>query len=120
MAVRGAMKVKVNTAKAISGIQRELEVALQLGGQHIINRTKLQTPKRFGKLRAAFYKEVGGTNENPILEIGNNQSYAVFVHENLTARFTVGRAKYLQLGVQENLQGFLKIVQRILRKVTKS
>ena len=117
MAVRGAVKVKVNTAKVINELQNSTKVALEVGGVYLINKVKPQTPKRFGHLRAAFYKEVGGTKENPILEVGNNQKYAVFVHENLTANFTVGRAKYLQLGVQENLQGFLKVVQRIMRKV---
>ena len=51
---------------------------------------------------------------NPMVEVGYSAFYAVYVHEDLEAKHTVGVAKFLQTAIHAN---FLKILKYIKEEI---
>lgn len=83
--------------------------ALYREAETIMTEAKLRTPVDTGALRASGQvtpPSVTGTHVTITLGFGNNAvGYAIYVHENLTARHPVGEAKYLERPLLEAVRG---------------
>ena len=83
--------------------------ALYREAERIMTEAKGRTPVDTGALRASGQvqpPEVAGSRVSVTLGFGNNSvAYAVYVHENLTARHPVGEAKYLERPLLEAVRG---------------
>ena len=74
-------------------------------GERIMVVAKLRTPVRHGVLRSTGHVEIpvvaGNTIETTLGFGGPAAGYAIYVHENLTARHRVGQAKFLESAFNE-------------------
>lgn len=88
-------------------VRRDVEAALFREGENIMGKSKMETPVDLGPLRASAHVKPPKTRRGKtevILAYGTK--YAVFVHEILTARHTVGKAKFLESAVKDAAKGF--------------
>lgn len=111
-------------------IAQATEAALFIEGNETITEAKRLTPVDEGVLRASGHVQLPERDGGRIsVTIGfggpagaGNQGetnpeavgYAVYVHEDLTARHTVGQAKYLEFPFNKRKPGFRK---RLIRRI---
>ena len=81
-------------------------------GLDIMRDSILDTPKDTGYLRASSYVTQPSTVVDPEVELGYGAEYAVYVHENITARHDEGHAKFLETAIQKHVKGGLATVRR--------
>lgn len=89
---------------ADAGNSREFLQAFQAVGTDTLNHAKDLTPVDFGALKRSGQFAItrrARPLEGRITFGGTSASYAVFVHENMTARHTTGQAKYLETAVAQ-------------------
>ena len=73
--------------------------------------------KIWGGITGAYNRVFGKKGKQPAgqtrmtFEVGYTQNYAVFVHENLTAKHPVGQAKYLEEPARMHRSEMLKLVE---------
>jgi len=110
----------------VDKVNRSAERALRKAGRVIIETTTPLVPIDTGALRKTgrFVVEkepaVGGTFLNVSYGDAEGEGevhYAVFVHEDLTARHKIGQAKYLENGVRLSLPKVLEILKVNLKDV---
>ena len=118
-------RIQSNLPKVMGMFEANKRKAMDAVGLEISGRAKEITPVQFGRLRASLTWAADGQSRthsettqpregppttvsyvasappNQIL-IGTNVEYAVYVHENLSARHEVGEAKFLQKAVERN------------------
>ena len=120
MAVKGGKIILHNMGKLNEALRKATQVELMEAGAFIEGKSKDTTPVRSGNLKSSHYNDPIGTEKNPGVEIGLHANYAPFVHENVNANFTTGRAKFLQLAVYENVDKIIRGLQRgIARRLKK-
>ena len=100
-------------------VRRDIEAALFQEGENIMGDSKEDTPVDLGPLRASAHvkppKTLRGRTE-VVLAYGTD--YAVFVHEILTARHTVGKAKFLESAMKKAARGFGgRMIKKTLRSL---
>ena len=104
-------------------VRRDVEAALFQEGENIIGDSKEDTPVDLGPLRASAHvkppKTLKGKTE---VDLAYGTDYAVFVHEILTARHTVGNAKFLENAMKKAARGFggrmkRRVLDRIGRRI---
>ena len=106
----GGLKVIKRQLKEHRGeVKKRIEAGLIKVGLFIQRESQLRCPVDTGNMRA-------GANTRPDRSGGKFRvlvvylaSYAIFVHENLYARHTVGMAKFLTRAVTENLKRITSI-----------
>lgn len=130
-ALEAGLKAKLKeTVKAIAA-------ATYMEGEETITEGKKQTPVDEGPLRASGHVQLPKVSARTIeVELGfggpagaGNQGgdsndedvgYAVYVHEDMTANHTVGKAKFLEDPVKERQAGMpARIVRRANRRIGK-
>lgn len=94
------------------GVKREIEryrrkypqltaEALYMEEEAVLSQSKLLVPVDTGRLRASGYAETPTIGLFIEGEVGYETKYAVPVHENLSARHSVGQAKFLEVPAQQ-------------------
>ena len=114
--VRGGMQVKRNVANAVRNIQRQLRAEMKVAGYYLIAKADPLTPFDTGNLLGSYYTDVEGSNVRPVLIVGNNANYAIFVHEDMTSDFARGGPKFLERAVNDNIQTVLRFFRRAIEK----
>lgn len=96
----GGDKLRAALQKLAAAGPQILAGALYREAEAIMTEAKQRTPVKTGNLRASgqvHAPEITGTGVTVTLGFGNAAvGYAVYVHENLTARHPVGEAKFLE------------------------
>ena len=116
MAIKGGAQIKRNYAKIEKSIQDATRIGLAEAGKFIEGKSKDGTPVDLGNLQDSHYTEPGGTRKSPVIEIGTTANYSVYVHEDMNARHTVGRAKFLQKAAYENADKILRGLATAIKK----
>ena len=76
--------------------RRALKAALYEMGLRVMAQSKKETPVDTGRLRGSGYVQPPIDSRNgPTMELGFGTDYALFVHEDLEAHHSVGKAKFL-------------------------
>jgi len=98
MAIKGLAAMKRKLKKLEKQFPDAMADALYESGERIMSESVREVPVKTGRLRATHYVEEPKKDSKGkhSLEIGYGTNYAVSVHENMTAKHTVGKAKYLQ------------------------
>ena len=102
----------IGLEKALKAIRRQgvkgqkaVEIGMKKGGLFLQRESMMLVPVEFGVLRLSAFTRSEGTLKDPVVRVGYTAGYALFVHENLNARHTVGQAKFLeQPARQKNTQ----------------
>jgi hypothetical protein len=80
-----------------------LKIAVNKFGWHVLGQAQELCPVKTGFLMASgFAREPVGEGTAITMEIGFNASYALHVHENLTAHHPQGQAKFLETALNVN------------------
>ena len=103
-------------------VVKDVEAALFQEGENVMGVSKDRTPKDLGPLRASGHvklpKTKGGVSW---VTLAYGTDYAVYVHEILTTKHTVGQAKFLESAVNANFKGMadrlqVRVLDRIKRR----
>lgn len=110
-AVTGLGEVLENLNDEISQIQGMTMAGLYEAGLKIQASSQQRTPVKFGNLKGSAYTRKDRLGKKAV-EIGYTANYAIYVHENLEARHTVGQAKFLESALRDNEAKIVDIVQQ--------
>ena len=105
-----------NLSKALEKMTTGAVKGLKLAAAAIKEESQENTPVDTGNLKSGHYTSVQENNDNAVAEIGATAEYAIFVHENTEANFTVGQAKFLETAFDDNKDKAIKLIQ-LLSKV---
>ena len=112
--VVGGKNFLKNLDRAIKDIRGRTAEGMLAAGILIEAESKERTPVDEGNLKASHYYAKGGSFIAPIVQIGAGvgytANYAVYVHEDLNARHTVGQAKFLESAVYDNREKILEVI----------
>lgn len=103
---KGFRQVDKALEQMIRQVPQGVGVGLYLEAEQIMSTSKREVPVDTGRLRSTGYvqlPQMKGTQIGVTLGYGTN--YAVYVHEILSARHVVGKAKYLQDPLERAAQG---------------
>lgn len=97
--------------------KHQLNLAVAKTVKDVERETKKRSPVDTGRMRASVQsREYPSVLEG---EVGVHTSYAIFVHENLRARHSVGEAKFLENAVrhlESKIQGFfLQAMENVIK-----
>lgn len=92
--VRGMQKVINNLNKQIKKITFTTNRGLLKAGFFISRASQQKVPVDTGALKASVFVESIGTQRRPAVLVGYGQYYAIFVHENMTARHGPARLPF--------------------------
>jgi len=124
-------KVKASASSLLTAMQ----AAIYIEAEEIMTAAKKQTPVDHGNLRASGHVQIPSVSETGSVRVeigfggpagsGNvgdsnkeDVGYAVYVHENLTARHTVGNAKFLEIPLRERMSGMtMRLAERVKRRL---
>ena len=104
MAIRGRGAALRKLNREVSRVRGRTLQSMLKAAILVRSESQRRTPVDEGNLRASHYVSSNNSERNPIVEVGCTANYAVYVHENLTARHTVGEAKFLENAIA-SLQG---------------
>ncbi len=114
--LRGAEQIIKNLNKEIRKIKGKTRGGISAALTHIQGQAMALTPIDESNLIKSYYKTTIVTVGKQLVgEVGNFAEYAVFVHEDLEARHTVGQAKYLEDAIANNRDAILSIIRSRLR-----
>lgn len=105
--LKGLKEVDKEFERLLREVPEAVAVGLYLEAEAIMAKSIREVPVDTGRLRATgFVQEpvIRGTGVTVMMGYGTN--YAVYVHENTTARHTVGKAKFLQHPLEAAAEGF--------------
>lgn len=110
--VEGLSGILKSLNKAVTDIEKKSMGGLLAAGQMILGEAKkpVNVPIQYGNLRNSGYVQKG--QDGHFVEIGFGASYAIFVHENLEAFHKKGRAKFLEIPLNENKEKAFEIIRR--------
>lgn len=108
----GESKVLKNLNEALSKINNKTAKSLAQVGILVKGRSQALTPVDTGNLKAGHYTSLGGSKNNPIVEIGLTAPYAVPVHEDLNANHPTGQAKFLEQGLNMSTREIMTIIKK--------
>lgn len=116
--VEGLDDVLRNLNREIDGIENRTMAGLMAGGLIVQGESQKHTPVEYGNLRASAY-----TRKVPedalTVEVGYTSEYAVYVHENLEAKWA-GKPRPSGLGVYWGPKGTPKFLENAVRDKAKS
>ena len=100
MALEGLDKVLKNIQKEIDHIEGASLDGLKAAALKVQRLSDKRTPVDTGNLKSSG-ETITLTSSPPVVAVSYSANYAVFVHENLEARHTNGRAKFLESAVRD-------------------
>ncbi len=99
-------------------VLKDVEAALFQEGENIMGVSVKDTPVDLGPLAASAHVKPPITRRNTIVTLAYGTDYAVFVHEILTAKHTVGKAKFLEGAMKDAARGFGgRLKKRVLDRI---
>ncbi len=110
-------------ARQMNSSSRKLEKELTeaLGRAIELAKTKSQklTPVDTGYLRSS----IGGSGGYSFVRglragVGTNVKYAIYVHENIRSRHTIGESKFMEKGAKQALPFIQKEINKVAKTVT--
>ena len=107
----GKSKVMKNLNDALSKINNKTRKSLVQVGILVKGRSQALTPVDTGNLKAGHYTSIGGSKNNPIVEIGLTAPYALYVHEDLNANHPTGQAKFLEQALEASEREIITIIK---------
>jgi len=118
--VKGVDKTLARLARMNPRARQALKAALYMEGENIMGESKRQVPVDTGNLRTTGHveppKEASGIITVTLGYGGPAAPYAVYIHEDLTKRHAVGKAKYLEDPANEAAKGLTERVGRRVRE----
>ena len=96
--------------KEIRAIEGRTKEGMAVAAHFVRRKSREGTPVDTGNLKGGHYVALGENRHGVVAEIGVTAKYAVYVHENLEANFTIGRAKFLEEAVVENKERIVKMI----------
>lgn len=111
MSLQGQSVVLRNLAAAIEAIKKRTAQGLYEAAEVIRTDSVEDTPVDEGTLAGSAKTTMNDTFGVPSAIVSYSVDYAVYVHENLTARHKVGKAKFLEGSVTKNSSRVLGIIQ---------
>jgi len=103
MRVRGIDKIKQQLQQHRDQTAASIRRGLWKVGLYIQRESMMRTPVDTGNLRASANTRIKQTARGASVRVVYTAAYAIFVHENLYSRHTVGEAKFLVKAVTQNL-----------------
>ena len=103
-------EVLKNLNKEIIKIKGRTKKGITKALTEIMALSKERTPVDTGQLRRNTYIETRAGAKGPIGKAGYLQNYAVYVHENLESKHTVGQAKFMESAIGDKTKEVLKII----------
>jgi len=92
---------------------KKVEAGLKLGGLYIQRQSQLIVPIDTGALKNSAFTRSRGSGLDTKVGVGYTQEYAIYVHEDLTARHAPGKtAKFLEIPVRRYQRQILAIVKK--------
>lgn len=111
MSVQGLKEVRSAITAHQAATIKGLRVGLLRGGLFIQRESQKIVPVDTGALKASASTRAEGQGMDTQVIVSYGQDYAVFVHENLTAKHKPGKtAKYLERVVREKRKRITEIV----------
>lgn len=108
---RSEDRVLRNLNQFILATKGRTQAGIQTALSFIENKAVVKTPVDTGNLRNSYYKKALTFKKDfPAGEIGNTAEYALYVHENLESKHTIGEARYLEKAIVENVQTIQNII----------
>lgn len=115
--VEGAAKVIANLKKAKVGMGKKVERALLKAGLFLQRESQKIVPVDTGNLKNSAVTQKEGKRFNTEVFVGYTANYAIFVHEDLTARHKKGKtAKFLEGPARKNKAKIQEIIAKELSK----
>lgn len=111
----GKEEVERNLTREIRGIAGRTRAGIRLACLLVRRRAQNLTPVDTGALKNSAWTEVVNTSRGPVGAVFYNASYAVHVHENMTARHETGIAKFLETAYNISLPEIKEIIRRTAR-----
>jgi len=102
-----------NLAKATEKQKRGALMGMKLGAAAVKEESQVRSPVDSGNLKGSHYTQVEADSKGVTAKIGTTADYAIYVHENLEANFTVGEAKFLENSLQEKSSDVLRLVKKM-------
>jgi hypothetical protein len=138
--ISGVKEVQVKLMKAIEKIENVSHKALIMVGQDLLAKALMECPLDTGDLRRSGYVKyqgkviVKGSDSGTTqsigytitlrskyeVEVGFDSPYAIKQHENLEFRHLIGKAKYLEDPLKQNLTRFIEYIVKETRKELKN
>lgn len=108
------MSSRFFTGEVSAAIERGITEGLNAGAYYLLQETIPRTPKESGALRKSLQvaeAEIGF----PVAAVYSDSVYANWQHENMFARHTVGRAKFLESAANDERQRIAEIINQQIR-----
>lgn len=112
MSTKGLNKVVKNLNTEIDAIKGRSIKGLLRAGLMVQARSQKRVPVEYGKLRSSAYTRKSQASANTV-EIGYSAAYALFVHENMEAKWK-GQPRKSGIGVYWGPHGEPKFLERPL------
>lgn len=111
--MKGKRDWSKNLTKSMQKMKNGAIKGAKLGAATIKEGSQARSPVDTGFLRAGHYTAVFAGKHSITIEIGAVAEYALAVHENLTANFTVGEAQFLKKSFDENKKKVLALIHKL-------
>lgn len=114
--ITGVDEVINNLRKFSKDYQKKVSVGMKLGGKFLWRKSLDVVPVDKDILKPSGYTRATGKGFDTVVTVGYTTSYAIYVHEDLTARHKPGKtAKYLENPARENRDRILEIIWKASR-----
>jgi len=113
VSVSGQATIVKNLSRFTKRQADKVSRGLKLAGLFIQRESQLIVPIDTGVLRNSAFTRARGFGFKTAVGVGYTTDYAIYVHEDLSARHAPGKvAKYLEIPVRTKQKEILMIVQR--------
>ena len=110
----GANEALGRLNREIRKLQRNTKKGLGVAATMVKGRSQVRTPVDTGNLKASHYVTFGGSNKNPIAEVGTTAWYSVYVHEMIHIGHVIGEAKFLENAIRASHDDILRVIRRVV------
>lgn len=113
--LKGTKKVLKELNKEIKAIKGKTKIGMITALLFIKGQSIIRTPIDTGNLRLSHFTDVKVMKDKIVGIIGASAEYAIYVHENLESKHTIGEAKFLELAIVESRNIILKIIRKFAK-----
>ena len=115
MKVTGVKQCLTNLDRNNAAIGRRVQAGLKRAGLWLQGESQEECPVDTGTLKNSAATRATGGGFGTEVEVGYTTSYALFVHENMTAFHPVGKAKFLSDPLKRGRARIVSIVERAVK-----
>lgn len=114
--VLGAKDIQNALKKKVRGTGKKFEKALEKGAKLILRESKKLVPVASGALKNSGRIVKTGSYFKTQVAVTYTMRYAIYVHEDLTARHKKGKsAKFLEIPIKRNRQAIMAEIKKATR-----